>query len=333
MTNIYFFSRAANTPTGYTRATRSGKYVRLASNTALHLADIGSLTHLHGLADWACNNGSQAGAADWTTGTALENHPHGAPSSPTITANNNNPPYYGLDLVYMDLAIWEAHERRLLTGLVVPSYNALAEDARFARFSLADGYYIAINTPGATGGTTTPQNHNVSGTVANGGSNSGGRDPSGGSNCDGWTSHNHTINLNSDSKYVEPANLVTRLYEAISDVLKVQAGIVAFVDGTPTSNWEILTGWANANLKAGNSNPTLSGSDTHTQSISGNTSNSTIGGYTGTTGGTWSAANHYHGVSAILAAAYHIPLSSYLIPVRLKYDLWRVRPAGRCVMC
>jgi hypothetical protein len=338
MTSIYFPWKLANTtPAGFSKLTRSGKYIRLTDNTALHLTDIGSLTHGHALINWACDLGDKVGFENVTSGNSMSPHAHGAPISPTISSNYNNPLYYSLDLVYMDLGVWEATMRMLPAGMIVLSNAALSVDAKFARFADADGRFISLNTPGSTGGSSTPQSHRVTGVVqdADGNGPNWWLRSSGGSDAPYIRSHNHPIDIYSDAVYAEPRSLTTRLYEAISDVMKVQAGIVAFVDGTPTSNWEILSSWANANLKAGNSDPALAGLDYHAQSISGRTGAYDSIWNINQDGWSWDVSSrmHTHGVSATLQGSYHIPLSSYLIPVRLKYDLWRIRPSGRCVMC
>jgi hypothetical protein len=98
-----------------------------------------------------------------------------------------------------------------------------------------------------------------------------------------------------------------------------------FCDGAPGANWEIQTGWANANLKSGNSNPTLSGADSHGQSISGNTGGSglTKNKNQGESQGIYgTVAGHVHPFSATLQTDNHIPLSSLLVPMKLTLDLY-----------
>jgi hypothetical protein len=117
--------------------------------------------------------------------------------------------------------------------------------------------------------------------------------------------------------------LVTRLYEALAQTLNAQAGTVVFCDESPGSNWEIQTGWKDANLMSGSTDPTLSGSDTHTQTISGNSSSATLP-LTSASGAPYNVTVqriHGHAINATLSAASHVPLSVLLVPVKLKVTL------------
>jgi len=322
-TNIYvFWKETSDPPSPWTRLTRQGRYVRFTDAAGNHLSQVGAATHNHGsMSSFTCGTGNDpVQGSDYSNGFAL--HAHAEPSW-TISSNNNDPPYYGLDIIYMDLAAWEANECRFPDGAVIMSYQALTTDATLARFTAADGKFIMNTTPGATGGNTNTKNHTCQGTT--GSSGSGDYDwTAGGTNLMGIkASHNHAVSLASNSVYTPPRQLVTRLYEALAQTLNAQAGSVVFCDGSPGSNWEILTGWKDANLMPGDSNPTLSGSDTHTQSISGNS-----GSYTSSTGtGNGAPYNnnvpkiHYHAITATLQSASHVPQSTLLVPMRLKVGL------------
>jgi hypothetical protein len=255
-------------------------------------------------------------------------HQHPAPSW-AIGNNNNNPPGYGLDIVYVDLDKWEATLRYFPAGAVLLSNGELI-DAELSRFSAADGKYIVHAEPGTTVGSDTPQGHTVSGTTGSGGSSGLGTYFSSGSSAPSPGSHGHGVNLTSESKYVEPVNLVTRLYEASATTSKALAGVVVFLDGTPGDNWEILTAWAGGNLKSGNSNPTLSGSDSHTQSLSGNTANASLGGSAGSgSDSSASTTTHNHAISGTLNSASHIPSSRLIVPARLLNTLLASKPTNR----
>jgi len=327
LTNIYVFWKLATDPaTPWTRLTRQGRYVRFNESVANHLAQVGAATHDHNntMSSYICGSGNElVHGADYQS--SLPTHIHSNPSW-TISTNNNDPPYYGLDIIYMDFATWEANERRFPAGAVITSSQALIPSEFLARFTAADGKFIMNTTPGATGGNTNTQRHRCRGTTGSAGSPSwtgGGFDPSAYAYA-----HVHTVDLYSDYKYQGPKQLVTRLYEILALTLLAQIGTVAFCDGPPSANWEILTGWKDANLVSGNSNPTLSGSDTHTQSISGNSSAETLD-QMGASGAPYNVDVqnvHSHSINATLSAASHIPQSILLVPIRLKVDLYHSRP-------
>jgi hypothetical protein len=131
------------------------------------------------------------------------------------------------------------------------------------------------------------------------------------------------VSLYSDYKYQGPRQLVTRLYEALAQTLNAQTGTVVFCDGTPSTNWEIQTSWKDANLMPGNSDPTLSGADTHTQTISGNSSLVTLADNSAS-GAPYNVIVqriHSHAISATLSAASHVPPSVLLVPIKLKVTL------------
>ena len=323
MTNIFvFWKSAGDPPSPWTRLTRQGKYVRFTDSVANHLSVVGSATHNHNntMSSYNCGSGNELSyGADYST--AMPAHSHSNPSW-SISSNNNDPPYYGLDLIYMDFAAWEANERRFPAGAVVLSSQALSEDAYLARFTAADGKFIMNTTPAATGGTVTPQSHRCQGTTGITGSATywvgGGYDM-----CANSQGHNHSIDLYSDSKYQGPRQLVTRLYEALAQTLNAQVGTVVFCDNAPGPNWEIQTGWKDANLMPGNSNPTLSGADTHTQAISGNSSTATVP-YTNASGAPYNVVVqriHSHAINATLSSASHVPPSVLLVPIKLKVTL------------
>jgi len=243
-------------------------------------------------------------------------------------SNNNNPPGWGLDIIYTDLVTWESSVRSFPEGSVIMANGTLA-DASLERYSAADGKYIVHTTPETTVGTSTPQSHTVSGSLGN---------VQGMVFSDGWFTqdvgdraihHGHTFSFASEAKYVEPRNLVTRLYHALQNTSRAVAGSVVFVDGSVGANWEILTGWAGGNLKAGNSDPSLTGSDTHEQSLSGNSST-----YNGPNAFSdlyydrycWDY--HYHPITGSLAAASHVPSSRLIVPARLVKNLSKQRTSA-----
>ena len=323
MPNIYvFWKSAADPPAPWTRLTRQGKYVRFTDSFNNHLGTTGDTTHNHGsMSSFTCGTGAPSYNSNaWANSMVPHTHPQ---PSWSIGSASNNPPYYGLDLIYTDLTNWEANERRFPAGAVIMSSQVLAEDAYLARFTAADGKFILNTSPGATGGSSSSHNHNCQGTT---GSATGAGVAQGGSiiNSGREQSHTHTVNLNSDSKYTEPRKLVTRLYAALALTLSAQVGTVVFCSGTPGDNWEVLAGWKDANLVPGNSDPTLSGSDTHDQSIAGNSSAFTSSSYTYYSGLVSVYAlcvTHNHTIAATLSTVSHVPQSILLIPIKLKAEL------------
>lgn len=334
MTNLYVFWRlATDPPAPWTRLTRTNQYLRCNATPANHWTQTGATTHVHPtVSGFAVGNSVHAGAASTHTGSALDDimgihNDHTAPGSYSISSNNNNPPGLGLDIIYMDLSTWEAEVRSFPEGAVIMSNGALV-DAALERYSTADGKYIYHGEPEVSVGTSTPQSHTVAGTtgVTYGVSyviasmaqtNVGDRS----------LTHSHTFSIASESKYVEPRNLVTRLYRALKDTSRALAGSVVFVDGSVGANWEILTGWAGGNLKGGDSDPTLSGSDTHTQTFSGNSStydgpNAFDNRYTPDR---TCYSSHYHTISGTLDEANHVPSSRLIVPARLLSTVYRIR--------
>jgi hypothetical protein len=334
MTNLYVFWRlATDPPAPWTRLTRTNQYLRFNATPGNHWTQTGATAHAHpSVSGFTVGTSVHAGGADANTGSSLDDiqgphSDHAAPGSYGITSNNNNPPGWGLDIIYMDLATWEAEVRSFPEGAVIISNGALV-DAALERYSSADGKYIVNAEPETSVGTNTPQSHTVTGTlgITYGLSyltcsmrvNKVG---------DRSLQHNHTISLASEAKYVEPRNLVTRLYRALQDTSKALAETVVFVDGAVGANWEILAGWAGGNLKGGDSDPTLSGSDTHTQTFSGNSStydgpdafdneyspNRTV------------YDSHYHPVSGTLDSVSHVPSSRLIVPARLLSTVYHIR--------
>lgn len=334
MPNIYvFWKSASNPPVPWTRLTRQGKYVRFASSFGSFLTEAGAATHNHGnsMSSFSCGNSTPTAPDYCTYDDCAAVHIHSNPTNWSIGAANNAPPYYGLDIIYMDLAAWEANERRFPAGAIILSSQALTTDATLTRFLSADDKFIKNTTPGETGGSTNTHSHSCVGTT-------GATTPSTRKGhaslypcIDPPASHTHNVNLTSSSTYVPPKQLVTRLYEALALTLKSQVGTVVFCDGDPGSSWEVLAGWAGANLKAGNSDPTISGSDTHAQTISGNSTSVSLPGYDwGNTEGECTIVRnpHYHSINATLSSASHVPLSVLLVPIKLLVELQAPKSAS-----
>ena len=334
MTNLYvFWKKVTDPPSPWTRLTRTNQYLRFNGTPANHWTQTGATTHTHPSASINVGNSVHSGEEGSHDGSpndsVMGQHNDHPVTGYSIDTNNNNPPGWGLDIIYVDMATWESSIRSFPEGSIIMS-NGVLTDASLERYSAADGKYIVHTTPETTVGTTTPQSHNVSGSLGS---------------AQGvifvnayftqWRgdralSHEHTFSFASEAKYVEPRNLVTRLYHALQNTSKAVAGSVVFVDGAVSANWEILTGWSGGNLKAGNSDPSLTGSDTHVQSLSGNSST-----YDGPNAFTnlapihfpiWNA--HYHPLTGSLASASHVPSSRLIVPARLVKNLSKQRTSA-----
>jgi hypothetical protein len=327
-----FWRLVADPPSPFSRLTRTNQYLRFNANSGNHWGQTGATTHTHPSASIIVGNsvhGGEMGTRQTPTNDSIMGtHNHPVAGYSIENSNNNNPLGWGLDIIYMDLATWESSVRSFPEGSIIMSYGVLV-DASLERYSAADGRYIVHTTPETTVGTTAPQSHTVSGSLS---------EVQGVVFSDGWFTqtvgdralhHGHTFSIASEAKYVEPRNLVTRLYHALQNTSRAVAGSVVFVDGSVGANWEILTGWAGGNLKAGNSDPTLSGSDTHEHSLSGNSS---------TYNGPNAFSNlyydrfcwdyHYHPITGTLASASHVPSSRLIVPARLLKNLSKQRTSA-----
>ena len=334
MTNLYvFWKKVTDPPSPWTRLTRTNQYLRFNGSTSNHWGQTGATTHTHPSATITIGNSVHLTELSILHSSPVKKvmgpHSDHPVTNYSISSNNNTPPGWGLDIIYMDLTTWETSVRSFPEGSIIMSNGALV-DANLERYIAADGKYIVHTTPEAAVGTNTAHSHTISGNLGNatGSINSTAYYTS--LQGDEVATHSHTFNFASEAKYVEPRNLVTRLYHALHKTSKAVAGSVVFVDGSVSANWEILTGWAGGNLKSGNSDPSLTGSDTHTQSLSGNSStydgpNVFAGnGYPSVIG--WSA--HYHPITGSMAEANHVPSSRLIVPARLVKNLSKQRTSA-----
>lgn len=341
MTNLYvFWRKTTDPPSPWTRLTRTNQYLRFNGTPGNHWTQTGAATHTHpSVSGFSLGDAVFSGSWNDIDGysTPLENvigpHTnHASSGSYSTNANNNNPSGLGLDIIYTDLPTWEAGIKCFPQGSVVLS-NGVLVDAALSRYSAADGKFIYHGEPEVAVGTSTPQQHSVSGSLGSATGLSSVQAYSGVHNAgDRSISHSHTFAVDSEAKYVEPRSLVTRLYEATKKTSRALRDTVVFVDGNVGSNWEILTGWAGGSLKGGNSDPTLAGSDTHTQTFSGSSSTRNTENYfrrksdalVKVTG----YDNHYHVASGTLDAVSHVPSSRLIVPARLVKNLSKQRTSA-----
>lgn len=333
MTNLYVFWRlVADPPAPWTRLTRTNQYLRFDASTANHWSQVGAWTHIHpSVSGFTVGTSVHSGQVNTVSPHSLQyddimgpHSNHAAPGSYSIGSANNAPAGIGLDIIYVDLTTWENQIRSFPAGAVIMSNGALV-DAPLSRYSAADGKFIYHGTPEVAVGSTDQHTHTVAGTLgdANGVSYVTAHSEVPYAGVDRTLTHNHTISLTSEAKYVEPRNLVTRLYQAVQETSRALAGTVVFVDGSVGAKWEILTGWAGGNLKGGDSDPTLSGTDTHTQTFSGNSSIYNGANAFRLAGSQTGYDSHYHPVSGTLDAASHVPSSRLIVPARLLNTVYR----------
>lgn len=320
-----FWRKVEDPPSPWTRLTRTYRYLRFDSNTSNHWISIGSSTHNHSTSDGqignSVHNSPHLVSNYYKDYHILTTHTHSLMNI-SNTNSNNNPIGFGLDIIYTDLATWESEILSFPEGAILMS-NGVLVDANLERYTIAEGKFIVHTTPETVVGTTTPHSHTISGSTgfADGATGAlAGYDADG---CDASSSHTHSFSFASEAKYVEPKKLLTRLYKVLAETSKAISGTVVFVDGSVSENWEILTDWAGGSLYAYNCDPTLSGSDTHTHTFSGNSDE-----YDGpdrfdyqTYLNQTAYDSHYHPVTGNLDEKSHIPASKQIIPARLLYSL------------
>lgn len=317
-----FWRKTEDPPSPWTRLTRTNRYLRFDSNTSNHWVSIGSSTHKHSTSDGQIGNSvhnSPHLVNDYDKIHVLTTHTHSLMDI-SNTNGNNNPIGFGLDIIYMDLDTWESSVLSFPEGAVLMSSGILV-DANLERYTLAEGKFIVHTTPETVVGTTTPHDHTISGSTGFADGATGALAVYGyGTNvCDASSSHTHDFSFVSEAKYVEPKKLLTRLYKVLATTSQAIAGTVVFVDGSVSENWEILTDWAGGSLYAYNCNPTLSGSDTHDQTFSGNSSE-----YNGPNSFDYQTYlnqtaydSHYHTISGNLDEVSHLPISKKIIAAKL----------------
>lgn len=326
MTNIYiFWKETADPPSPWTRLTRTNQYLRCNSSTAKHWTSVGSSTHIPVPSSnyTSYSNNTVPATSPYST-YYTEDHRHLLTAS--YPSANNTPPAYGLDIIYMDLTLWESTKRIFPDGTVLVSNGVLTDAGYLSRFTDADDKFIVNTTPGTTAGSTSTHSHSTNASVGNSPVPIITATGNGAKLANAGTVHNHggSVSISSTSTYQEPAYVVTRLYEVLAETTKTLSGTVVFVDGIPGSLWSILTTWNGKNLKSGNYNPTFGGSDTHSHTLSGTlaTWQPTLGIESIDGGFVATSYIHNHTYSSATTDS-NIPSSRYLIPVRLLTTVYR----------
>jgi len=333
--NIYvFWKKSEDPPSPWVWLTRFEEYIRFTDSYSSHMADTGSETHFHNtITNWSCTPDTQRLSWDYNIPPGyyyMGQHSHGLDAGEMWTVYNE-PPTYCLDIIYVDLNLWESSIKSFPEGAVILSNGVLTDVGYIRRFSEADGRYIGNGVPGQTFGDSTHY-HELRGSVA----------PSGSAvaNYAGYGydalaagDHTHTYEgIVTDTKTREPRNLVTRLYEILASTTKALSGTVVFADGQPSSNWTVLSSWKNANLKAGDSDPVVSGTDTHDHIATGTIDPAGIPPLVETKSDyaygepAASATNHTHVITITFNSVSHVPLSKLFVPIKLNTTLYASAP-------
>lgn len=326
--NIYILANGGTPPSPWTRQTGyDGRYIRFGSTLG---GTGGTSTHTH------TYSGLTIGTSTYTytffgysypNSPAMDLHTHTCNGGITVSAVNNAPVYYTLELWYMDMATWESLERRFPAGAVFLAQGDIAWDEA-PEFSTYYNKMVKLGTAGSTGGADT-HTHALTGTLD---SNNVGQylQNNGYVPYQRVNTHSHTINLTTSSANSIPQHIYTKIYKTTSTTVKAQAGIVCFTDGTPSANWTVLTGWYGYFFRPGSGFGT-SGSGTHSHSsVSGYSDGYTFAHYALSDASidyTRNAVNdpHYHSVAFSLQNNVdHQPPYVDLKPMQLNNTLYHV---------
>lgn len=329
MVNMYVLGVASSPPAGSgweAVADYNGRYVRFTSSIAQHGVLGGADQHQHlSVATTSGNCGAVGASGSYSGFMSVHNHSIGSTYS---GYSNNDPVYYTLSLWRIDLDVWESTHRTLPVDAVLPVTTTISCFG-MTRFASADGKLIKLDTPGNTGGRLTHTDHTLTVTLADrtpSTSNSGG----GGYSVAINATHGHSATFNSfPSNTVMPRCLATRLYQVVSETDHAPAGIVAFFDGTPSSNWT-STGWDAACLMSDDSDPAYDGSDSHPHSSASTTSSVYTNSQNCGSGTYRPAGSHNHPVDVALQSTDHVPEYVSLCPYYLNTTM--SIPSGRPIM-
>jgi hypothetical protein len=323
MTKLYVLGTHIVPPSPWTNETGfSNRHVRTCETPGDTGTVVISSPHSHSVASSTVGSSGYWGEGECESGPsgrAIEHDNHALAA--TFSSEALTPPYYGMALWSVDLAIWEAALRKFPTGAILLSDSQIS-DAELTRVSDADGRLIRIGTPGAIGGSST-HTHTVDGSLSY-------IDPyvetldGDGDYYVNRYPHSHTISGATGASTLLPARVQTRLYRAISATTRAAAGVICFVDGTPSSNWEAVA-WGQRCIESANSNATLTGVDTHNHSFAGTSSSVFSGSERRLNWWGWGyrrmPPTHSHSFSLTASIESHVPSHVKLYPVKLKITL------------
>ena len=312
-------------PSPWARVTTwDGRYVRCASSGFGSVG--GASTHRHLTVATNSGGAGQLSSSGVSGLGRLANHTHSINATYT-SYSDNNPYYYTLSLWRMDASTWEASYRCFPAGAVVLSTGSISATG-FARFTSADNRLVQLADPNSSGGRADHTDHTIDLILEN---NSATVSVDYGGNTTPYltlaSSHNHTGSVGSlSSSSVLPARVLTRFYKATSSTVLAPANIVCFFDDTPSSNWELITGWAGYFPMSSDSDPSATGSDTHGHdNASGTSSNKSLStdNRAFSSGTSFVSSTHNHSFSVSIGSTDHIPLYVDLVPYRLKTTVYK----------
>ncbi len=276
-TKLYAFWELSGNPPSpwYKVLTYNDRFPRSTSNTSSALGTGGNNTHLHSL-----NSGHTISTTNdltniaFTPGTSVlqsygvgHNHSIGTVA---IAAASNNPSYYTLSLIAIDLYEFVNSQRKLPKGAVVAS-TASISDAGFSRISSADGKLIKLSdVPGSSYDNTTHV-HSFTGSLSYYQSSAGQTIAAVAAILYGPIGDTHThgvSSLSTTSESIMPSRIQTRLYGITADpyTSSVPINTVLFVDGSITgytNYFETIATWNDRFIESADSDPTQIGSDIH----------------------------------------------------------------------
>ena len=318
MANTYLFWDGENPPAGWTVVSNSGGpfYHRFIRGNSTYGGTGGSETHTHTLSNFSCtgpsrttNNIIPAGQKYYATHT----HTHGIGTISCQSASSL-PQYREL------IVIRYTGEPSTLPAGIIAIFDETPPSG-WTRYSEQDGYYIrGSDSAGATGGSNT-HSHTVSGATGASDTNTPGQ---GGPTNLPNSAHDHGLNATSSSSSNEPPYITVYLGKKDTDGA-IPTGLIAMFDGTPSSNWEVLSDeggpFYQKFLKPANDYGTTGGSETHTHTVIGTTGYETSwdgfsAGFVGPNPVT-AAMRHEHRISANLDSASHLP--PYIDVIFAKY--------------
>lgn len=340
-TKLYAFWELSGSPPSpwYKVSTYNNKFLRITSNTSSALGTGGNLTHTHSLGSGhTISTANDATNISFTPGTSVlqsygTGHNHGI-GTVAISEVSNNPSYYTLSLIAIDLNEFINSQRRLPKGTVVASNSSISTEG-FSRLSTADGKLIKLSDEPGNSYENTTHIHGFTGSLSNyqssaGQTNSGDIPLISGPMGD---VHTHGVStLSTSSQTLMPARIQTRLYKITADpyTSSVPINTVLFVDGSIsgfTDYFEIISAWNDRFIEAADSNPTQIGSNIHNHgtSASGKCDISDKTGFSSYKYGSSRAIlqNHTHDITIYIDSTdvEHIPPYVYLTAVRVKASI------------
>lgn len=332
MTNLIAgYTGAGSPPSPWTAlSTFDGKYLKNTSTLANHGVTGGNLTHTHTTASSSIDVGNYNYWLYSEVNGCMGKHTHGL----TVTCGNtaNDPTYRTIRLIKCDLTTWETTERCFPVGTILFADAALSW-AEVDRDSTFDNRLIKIDNTANTNGGNDTETDAITITIAN-------ADP-GEVNAyidsdavavpyDQGDSrhlyHGHTLTHTPAAQSTKPARIRTRVYKTNVNTTKALAGVICFVDSTPSSKWTAVN-WDGYFIEGANEDDNATGSNTHTPNglTGADTSSWSYGlryGYLTDSGVEVEYYTHHHHVTFTFNSADMQPPYVQLYPVKLNTTLY-----------